>query len=83
MSKNPLFPYDNYEEFSLDNFSEEECIAEFRVEKNDLPVLADSLGIPLFSVARRGPCLQEWKACVRFLNDLHILHILHHIFLAV
>ena len=46
MSKNPLFPYDNYEEFSLDNFSEEECIAEFRVEKNDLPVSADSLGIP-------------------------------------
>ena len=46
MSKNPLFPYDNYEQFSLDNFSEEECIAEFRVEKNDLPVLADALGIP-------------------------------------
>jgi len=43
MSKNPLFPYDNYEEFSLDNFSEEECTVEFRVEKNDLPVLADSL----------------------------------------
>ena len=41
MSKNPLFLYDNYEEFSLDNFSKEKCIAEFRVEKNDLPVLAD------------------------------------------
>ena len=62
MSKNPLFPYDNYEEFSLDNFSEEECIAEFRVEKNDL-----------LSVARRGQCLEEWKACVCCLNDLHIL----------
>ena len=49
MSKNPLhvFPHDYYEEFSLDNFSEEECIAEFRVEKNDLSVLANSLGIPL------------------------------------
>jgi len=46
MSKNPLFPHDNYEEFWLDNFSEEEYIAEFRVEKNDLPILADSLGIP-------------------------------------
>ena len=23
MSKNPRFPYENYEEFSLDNFSEE------------------------------------------------------------
>ena len=46
MSKNPLFPYDNYEEFSLDKFSKEECIAEFCVEKNDLAILADSLGIP-------------------------------------
>ena len=46
MSKNPLFPYDNYDKFSLDNFSEEECIAEFRVEKNDLTVFADSHGIP-------------------------------------
>ena len=35
-----------YEEFSLDNFSEEECIAEFRVEKNALPILAHALGIP-------------------------------------
>ena len=43
MSKNPLFLYDNYEEFSLDNFSKEKCIGEFRVEKNDLPVLADAL----------------------------------------
>ena len=55
MSKNPLFPYDNYEEFSLDNFSKEKCIAEFRVEKNDFPLLADAL----FSTARRGLCLKE------------------------
>jgi len=46
MSKNPLFPYDNYKELSLDNFRKEECIEEFRVEKNDLPVLADALGVP-------------------------------------
>ena len=55
MSKNPLFPYDNCEEFSLHNFSEEECIAEFRVEKNDLPVLADALGIPpVFRCSQRS-----------------------------
>ena len=73
MSKNPPFPYDNYEEFSPDNFSEEECIAEFRVEKNDLPVLADALEFHLFFVAHRGQCLKEWKACVCCLNALHIL----------
>ena len=55
MSKNPLFPYDNYEEFSLDNFSEEECIAEFRVEKNDLTVFADSDEIPpVFRCSQRS-----------------------------
>ena len=55
MSKNPLFPYDNYEQFSPDNFSEEECIAEFLVEKNDLPVLADALGIPpVFRCSQRS-----------------------------
>ena len=61
MSKNPLFLYDSYEEFSLDNFSKEKCIAEFRVEKNDLPVLADAL----FSIARRGLCLKE-GSCILF-----------------
>ena len=46
MSKDPPFPFDNYEEFSLDNFNDEECIKEFRDEKYDLPILADTLGIP-------------------------------------
>ena len=46
MSKDPPFPFDNYEEFSFDNFSDEECIKEFRDEKNDLPILANALGIP-------------------------------------
>jgi len=45
-SKNPSFPYDDYEGFSLNNFSDEECLAEFRVAKHDLPVLVDALGIP-------------------------------------
>ena len=53
--KNPLFPYDIYDEFSRDHFTEEECIAEFRVEKNDLPVLADALGIPpVFRCSQRS-----------------------------
>ena len=55
MSKNPQFPYDNYDECSLDNFSEEECTAEFCVEKNDLPVLADGRGIPpVFRYSQRS-----------------------------
>ena len=73
ISKNPLFPYDNYEEFSLDNFKEEECIAEFCVEKMICPFWQMPLEFHLFSVARRDPCFKEWKACVCCLNDLHIV----------
>ena len=54
-SKKPPFPHDSYEEFSLDNFSDEECKAEFRVQESDLPVLADALGIPAnFHCPRRS-----------------------------
>ena len=55
MSKNPPFPHDNYEEFLFDNLSDEECIAEFRDEKNDLPILADALSIPpVFRYSQRS-----------------------------
>lgn len=37
-SKYPPFPLHSYEEYSSDNLSDKECIEEFRVEKNDLPV---------------------------------------------
>lgn len=45
-SKNPVFPYENYDVFKLENVDEAECKAEFRVEKGDLPQLAEVLGIP-------------------------------------
>ena len=73
MSGNPLFPNENYEEFSLDNFSRGECIVEFRVKKNDLRVWQMPLEFHLFSVACRGSCLKEWKACVCCLRWLHIV----------
>ena len=45
----------------LDNFSKEECIEEFRVEKNDLPFWQRPLEFHLFCVARRGP--KFWPTC--------------------
>ena len=45
-SKNPNFPYNEYSSFDLDNTSEDECKAELRFVKNDLPVLAEALQIP-------------------------------------
>ena len=45
-SKNPDFPWDRYDPFTLVNMDEAECNTEFRVEKNDLQRLAEALQIP-------------------------------------
>ena len=56
-SKNPVFPYEIYERFDLANVDEAECKAEFRVEKSDLPQLADALRIPqIFKCDQRSEC---------------------------
>jgi hypothetical protein len=56
-SKNPMFPYKKYEEFKLANVDEVECKAEFRVEKSDLPQLANALQIPeVFKCDQRTIC---------------------------
>ena len=46
MSKNPEFPFDNYERFNLETLNPAECKAEFRFEKSDLPLLTEALRIP-------------------------------------
>ena len=43
ISKNPEFPYNGYEQFNLDAMNAVECKAEFSVEKQDLPCLAQAL----------------------------------------
>lgn len=45
-SVNLCFPYREYESFNLQNLDDSECKAEFRVEKGDIPILADALQIP-------------------------------------
>ena len=44
-SQNLNLPYDSYPEFDLDEFSEDECLAEFRFKKADIPVIAKALQI--------------------------------------
>ena len=46
-SKNVDFPYENYEHLTFDDMDSPECLAQFRVEKQDMSRLADALGIPL------------------------------------
>ena len=45
-SKNPEFSYEKYARFSIESIEEPECLSEFRVEKKDLPLLADALRLP-------------------------------------
>ena len=45
-SRNPEFSYDVYGYFDLEEMEEPECKSEFRIQKHDIPVLADALGLP-------------------------------------
>jgi hypothetical protein len=45
-SANLDLPYETYEPFNLDDMEEDECYAEFRVRKRDLPLLSHALRIP-------------------------------------
>ena len=45
-SKNPDFPYQNYEHFDLERLDESECLAEFRFRRSDIPVLKEAMGLP-------------------------------------
>ena len=57
VSKNPSFPYQEYEEFDLETMNPVECKAEFRFEKNDLLSLAEALQIPdAFLCQQRSVC---------------------------
>ncbi|CAH3020793.1 unnamed protein product, partial [Porites evermanni] len=45
-STNSIYPYWEYDEFSLDSLSSDECLADLRVEKDDIPRLAEALRLP-------------------------------------
>lgn len=45
-SKNPVFPYGQYEPFDLDCLSDGECKAEFRFWKTDIYLLKEVMQLP-------------------------------------
>lgn len=45
-SSNLDLPYDNYPPSDFEDIEDDECLAEFRVRKNDQPPLAEALQIP-------------------------------------
>ena len=64
-SKNPEFSYESYGPFTLEDMDEAECKAEFRVEKGDLSMLAEALGIPAtFKCQQRTVCDGMERLCI-------------------
>ena len=61
-SKNPDFPWDSYDPFTLENMRDEaECKAEFRVEKTyDFHRLAEALQIPGTLKCYQGTVFLVW-----------------------
>ena len=53
-STNLNFPHCEYEPFSLDNFDSSEARAEFRVDKEDIPLLVNALQVPKNFRCRQG-----------------------------
>ena len=67
-SHNPDLPYWNYENFDLDNLSDEECKAEFRFFKNDIYNLQEVLNIPEEIVCYNGLKVDGIEALSMFLK---------------
>ena len=69
-SKNPDFPHSSYARFDLENIDETECLAEFRVQKQDIPVLANVLQLPMnIRCQQRTICDRIEGLCMLFRYD--------------
>ncbi|RUA06629.1 MAG: hypothetical protein DSY43_01655 [Gammaproteobacteria bacterium] len=69
-SKNLELPYDDYGRFDLEEMADSECIAEFRVKKRDLPLLADMLQIPDSFVCDQGSVSEGMEGLCMLLRRL-------------
>ena len=69
-SKNLELPYKDYERFDLEEMADSECRAEFRVNKRDLPRLAESLQIPDTFVCNQGSVCEGMEAVCMLLRRL-------------
>ena len=69
-SRNPEFPYSSCARFSLEEMDDSECLAEFRVRKQDLPVLAEVLRIPGQIICRQRTVCGGTEALCMLLRRL-------------
>lgn len=65
-SRNPEVLYDNYARFDSDELEQAECKAKFRIEKRDIHLLADALGLPAnFRCPQRSSTERLEGLCLR------------------
>ena len=62
-SRNPDFTYDAYDRFDLENMEEAECKSEQRVEKRDIALLAEALGLPDTFAQKYFKFEKDWVIC--------------------
>ena len=60
-SDNLDLPYNSYPGFDFDDLEDDECLSEFRFYKNDLPFLAEVLGIPEVVDAIKEVSVADWR----------------------
>ena len=65
-SKNPDFPYWQYDPFDLDDLCDNECTAEFHFLKNDIHLLKDVLQVPDEVVCITDLLSMELRLCAFF-----------------
>ena len=64
-STNPDLPYDLYDHFDFNVLENDECVTEFRFNKQDLPLLAEALQIPdQIRCYQRSVCSRLEALCI-------------------
>ena len=67
---NRTYPYWEYDAFCLDDFSSSECESHFRIMKDDIPILADSLRLPRRFVCSQGTVCDHVEGLCMLLKRL-------------
>ena len=69
-SKNLELPYKEYGKFDLQTIEDDECIAEFRFAKQDIPFLVQTLGIPDYMWCYQGTRFSDIEGICLLLRRL-------------
>ena len=68
--KNLDLPYNMYKSFALNKMEDDECVAEFRVRKRDIPLLGEVLQIPEVVICNQQSIADGMEALCMLLKRL-------------